>query len=397
VIVREIHAANYRSLRSIRFPTERLTVFVGANGVGKTNLYRSLQLLQASAAGTLSHELATEGGMESAAWTGKRRVGEPMRITLQAGFGEPAGKVDIAYSYRIAIGFAGTGAPDAFPLEPQIREEVLLNPPGVFPLESQVKEEGVLFHHRSRATKLLERRGPSLLARDTDDRRIELRRDLLPSETALGAFDEPQRFPEIHDLKRTMLDWRFYHSLRTDADAPLRRPSLAVASPTMASDGSNLAAVFATLLYIRGDTADLDTAISDAFPGASLEMPLPGRVATFGMVFPDHPKRVFQAPELSDGTLRYLALAGALLALRLPAFIALNEPESSLHPDLLEPLARLIVKASERTQIWLVTHSERLAAALAKHGGIEPRAVIKKDGETWIEGLKSFGRFEDDD
>ncbi len=70
---------------------------------------------------------------------------------------------------------------------------------------------------------------------------------------------------------------------------------------------------------------------------------------------------------------------------------------SSLHPDLLEPLARLIAKASERTQIWLVTHSERLAAALAKYGNVRPRTVIKKDGETWIEGLKQIGRFEDED
>jgi len=101
-------------------------------------------------------------------------------------------------------------------------------------------------------------------------------------------------------------------------------------------------------------------------------------------------------PGASDGTLRYLALAGALLSLRLPSFIALNEPESSLHPDLLEPLARLIARAAERTQIWLVTHSERLAAALAKHGGVAPRTVIKKDGETWIEGLKLIGRFDDE-
>jgi len=62
---------------------------------------------------------------------------------------------------------------------------------------------------------------------------------------------------------------------------------------------------------------------------------------------------------------------------RLPAFIALNEPEASLHPDLLEPLARLIVHASERTQIWLVTHSERLAAAIASHGAITPLSVVK--------------------
>ena len=165
----------------------------------------------------------------------------------------------------------------------------------------------------------------------------------------------------------------------------------------MASDGSNLAAVFATLVHIRNDTVDLNRAIDDAFPGAALSVPLPEREASFGMVLPDHPQRVFQAAELSDGTLRYLSLAGALLALRLPAFVALNEPESSLHPDLLELLARLIVKAAERTQIWLVTHSERLAAALAKHGHVQPRAVIKKEGETWIEGLKQVGCFADDE
>jgi predicted ATPase len=114
------------------------------------------------------------------------------------------------------------------------------------------------------------------------------------------------------------------------------------------------------------------------------------------MVFPDYPKRVFEAAELSDGTLRFLALAGALMAYRPPAFIALNEPESSLHPDLLDPLARMIVAASERTQVWLVTHSERLAGAIARFGGPAPRTVVKRDGATWIEGLKLFGDFEDE-
>jgi predicted ATPase len=144
-------------------------------------------------------------------------------------------------------------------------------------------------------------------------------------------------------------------------------------------------------------TIDLDRAIEDAFPGARLDVPLPEQEASFGMAFSEHPRRIFDARELSDGTLRYLALAGALLSLRLPSFVALNEPESSLHPDLLEPLARLIARAAERTQIWLVTHSERLAEALAKHGGVQPRTVIKKDGETWIDGLKQIGRFEDED
>jgi len=166
-----------------------------------------------------------------------------------------------------------------------------------------------------------------------------------------------------------------------------------VTSATLSSDGGNLAAVFATLTYIREDTVDLDQTIDDAFPGATLEVPPPGRFASFGMRFPDQPKRIFEAAELSDGTLRYLGLVGALLAYRLPAFIALNEPEASLHPDLLEPLARLIVRASERTQIWLVTHSERLAAAIASSGAVEPLTVIKRNGATWIDGLNFAGAF----
>lgn len=379
MIVQEVHAANYRSLRSIRFPIGRLTVFVGANGVGKTNLYRVLQLLQAAAAGALSRELAVEGGMESAHWAGQRRVGELARITLSAAFAADEAAPNLAYSYEVTVGVPSPCGPGAFSLEPQIKEEALR------------------FHHRGRSPKLLERKGPAAMARDTDEKRIEISRKLLLSETALGAFDEPQRFPEVHAIRRAMLDWRFYHSLRTDTDSVLRRPCLAVTSPTLASDGSNLAAVFATLVHIRRDSVDLDAAIADAFPGAFLSVPSPGREASFGMVLPDHPKRVFQAAELSDGTLRYLALAGALLALRLPAFMAFNEPESSLHPDLLEPLARLIVKASERTQVWLVTHSERLAAALAKYGKVQPRAVIKKEGATWIDGLKTIGGFADDD
>ncbi len=194
-----------------------------------------------------------------------------------------------------------------------------------------------------------------------------------------------------------MLDGRFYHDVRTDAASPLRQPALAVASPTLASDGANLAAVFATLVHIREDTEELDRVVDDAFPGALLKVPPPQRNATFGMIFPDYPKRVFEASELSDGTLRYLALAGALLAYRLPAFIVLNEPETSLHPDLLDPLARLIAGAASRAQIWLVTHSEPLAEALARHGGITPRKVVKHQGATRIEGLTIAGQLREEE
>jgi len=57
----------------------------------------------------------------------------------------------------------------------------------------------------------------------------------------------------------------------------------------------------------------------------------------------------------------------------------------------------LIARAAERTQIWLVTHSQVLADAIARHGGMKPRIVIKRQGETWIEGLRLGGDFADEE
>jgi predicted ATPase len=390
--IREVGISGYRSLRAIRFPTGRLTVFVGTNGVGKSNLYRALQLLQAAAAGTLSRELASEGGMQSALWAGKRTVNTPVRIKLSV---ELTGSADgaeqtsfdynedesTAYSYQIDVGLPIPGA-------------------AAFALEPQVKEETLVFHGGPRPFTVLQRKGPHATAIDDQGRKHTLGATLLASETALSAVRDPSRFADIDIVRRVMLDWRFYHDFRSDRDSPLRQQCLAITTPTLASDGSDLAAVFATLAIIRGDAHELYQAIDDAFPGTRLDINTNGGAASFGLTQPDYPKRVFQANELSDGTLRYLALAGALLGYRLPAFIALNEPEASLHPDLLEPLARLIVRAAERTQVWVVTHSERLANAFKSVADIESRTVIKRKGETWIDGLKlggSFAQDEDDD
>ena len=74
--------------------------------------------------------------------------------------------------------------------------------------------------------------------------------------------------------------------------------------------------------------------------------------------------RALSAAELSDGTLRYLLWVAALLTPRPTPLMVLNEPETSLHPDLLPALARLIIRAAESTKIWVVSHASRLIAAL---------------------------------
>jgi predicted ATPase len=378
--VRRFEARGFRSLKRLAYPMSQLDVLVGPNGVGKTNLYRALELLQAAAANTLARDLTREGGLQSAMWAGPRKLSDPARVRLSVDLEAAGGRrTPATFRYEVEIGFPPPEASAAFQAEPQIKLETL----------SLVAD--------ARTVRLVDRKGPSVMARTEGGRPEEIAIDLLDSETILGRLDEPSRHPELDAFRRTLLQWRFYHGLRTDPGSPLRRPCPAVATPTLASDGSDLAAVFATLRHIRQDTDDLDEVVEEAFPGAQLIVPFPEQTASFGMLFPEIPKRVFEANELSDGTLRFLSLAGVLLAYRLPPFIALNEPEASLHPDLMEPLAKLIARASERSQVWLVTHSTRLADAVAAQSVGKVRTVVKRGGATEIEGLKLWGAFADDE
>jgi predicted ATPase len=66
--------------------------------------------------------------------------------------------------------------------------------------------------------------------------------------------------------------------------------------------------------------------------------------------------------------------------------MVLNEPETSLHPDLLPALARLIVRASEQTQIWVVSHAAPLIAELKKHRACHSVELERCLGQTQIKG-----------
>lgn len=362
-----ISIEGYRSVKKIHFPIGALTVFVGQNGTGKTNLYRAVELLHYASVGTITHAVAEEGGVQSALWAGVRAKNKPVRLILKAELGD--------YSYKIEIGLP-TPYQAALPLEPLVKNEEL-----------------TLRHDSSHVT-LMKREGPAAWLRTLNGKRQTYDGVLLPSETALGTFNDAAQYPEVDDVRRMLQDWRFYHAFRTDKAAPVRRPCLALTTPALSSDGHDLAAVLATLYHIREETPEVDEAISDAFPGAKLHSSVDQGHCTFAMQFPDTP-RPFEAHELSDGTIAYLCLLAALLSYRPPKFIALNEPEVSLHPDLVAPLARLIARASERSQIWVVTHSEALAVTLSEETLIVPRTVFKKDGATWLKGLKLIGEFSD--
>lgn len=380
-----LSAAGYRSLQSIRLDMRQLAVFVGENGVGKSNLYRAMQMIKAAAEGTLSYEIAREGGMQSALWTGKRKPG-PVRMVFSASFDDDEEAIRTGHAVR--TGFA-----------PTYSIEIGLRPPVAagFAFEPQIKEENLTINSGRRPVEMMGRKGPAVFARDDSGRRIEHPVRLLDSETALAALGNAGRYPEIGDLRATILGWRFYHGFRTDRDSPVRQPALAITAPMLDEDGRNLAAVFATLVHIRGDTVDLDHCIASALGGAVLDVPVPGETATFGLRLPEFPQRIFRPEELSDGQIRFLALAGALLSYRLPRLIALNEPETSLHPSMLPALAEMIANAAERTQVWVVTHSRILADEIEARTGARALTVVRDHGATVIKGMRLSGSYADDD
>jgi predicted ATPase len=96
--------------------------------------------------------------------------------------------------------------------------------------------------------------------------------------------------------------------------------------------------------------------------------------------------RPLTAAELSDGTLRYLLWVAALLSPRPAELTVLNEPEASLHPELLPALAALIARASEVSQILVVTHAAALVNALQDQAEPALLQLAKQDGQTVVEG-----------
>lgn len=372
--LRTMSAANYRSLRSIRMDLGSVNLFVGANGAGKSNLYRALQLIKAAADGRLSHLIAEEGGIYSAFWSGGTRRHEKARIGLSAEIVDE--KTGIVYGYRIETGFKQA------------------EPSAGFPHEAQIKAEELTVDTGRRPVVTMRRKGAHIAARSESGRMEDYPEQALTSETALFMLGDAGRYPEISTLRHIIGQWRFYHGFRSDAGSPLRLPCLPITAPMLDEDGANIAAVFATIAHTRQDTIDLDRAVYDAFSGAALSVPLPEDYAGFGLVLPEFPKRVFQPRELSDGQIRFLALAAALLSYRRPPFIALNEPEASLHPDMLPALAGMIANASADSQIWVVTHSQALADAISERCGVRSKTVIRRDGATWIEGMTLTGRMD---
>ncbi|AZS43411.1 AAA family ATPase [Microbacterium oleivorans] len=341
-MLRTLAVSGYRSLRDVVLPLGELTVVTGPNGSGKSNLYRALRLLASAATGDLVGAVAREGGLPSLLWAGPEEGGDQGTvrrnpIAVQLGFSSDE------LGYLVDLGIPQIAQDSVFARDPEIKREQVFAGPFAKP-----------------ATLLIDRLRSQTRIRD--GAWVSLEQKLAPFESIITDLAEGDTAPELLGLRRIMNGWRFYDHFRVDADAPARRPQVGTRSPLLAHDGSNLAAVWATVVD-AGFGPQLDRAVDEAFPGSRVTVEASDGVLRLAVRQPGL-LRPLDAAELSDGTLRYLLLCAALLPARPAPLTVLNEPESSLHTSLLGPLANLVRAASEQTQVILVSHAAGLVDAI---------------------------------
>ena len=363
--MKEIHVAGYRSVRDLRMALQPINVLTGPNGCGKSNLYNSLVLIARAAQGQFARAVAEEGGTPSVLWAGGERVRyqrkrPPKRVVV--GFEAE----DFAYELHAGL--------------PSANEHALGT---MFRLDPRVKEEYLWALDRKRRVVMMKRDEPSAWLRNANGSMVTYPFQISKHESVLSQIIDPHLYPEICALRDQILSWRFYHHFRTDTESLLRQPQIGVQTTVLNHDGSDLAAALRTIEEI-GDDGLLKEAIAEAFSGASLLIEANETLFSLKLQVPGL-MRPLHAREFSDGQLRFLCLCAVLLSPRPPSLMALNEPETSLHPDLVNALARLIVQASKNTQLWITTHSQTLAQRIEEHSGLPRVRLCMQQGETRVE------------
>lgn len=376
-MIKTLAISNYRSLLNLVIPFGNLNVITGDNASGKSNLYKALRLLSETAQGSVINSLAREGGLNSTFWAGPENLTKRMQtgqVEIQGGPKQKASRLRLGFSgddfgYAISLGLPPPGnlGPTAFAFDPEIKRECIWAGSAYRPSSLLVDRSGAVI-------KVRKQRSWDVISQHTS-----------LFESLFTQAIDPSTAPEIVTLKEEIKNWRFYDHFRSDSEAPARLPQLGTRTPVLHHDGRDLAAALQTIIEI-GDRNALDDAISDAFPGASLSISIQEDGRFNLSLHQEGLLRPLSGSELSDGTLRYLLWVAALMTPRPPPLMVLNEPETSLHPDLLPALARLIIRAATTTQVWVISHANRLINTLESASECNSLHLDKSLGQTQLLG-----------
>jgi predicted ATPase len=190
------------------------------------------------------------------------------------------------------------------------------------------------------------------------------------------------------DIYRAIETWRVYHFHDTSSNAPLRSTSPLTEMESLAADGANLAAF---LFYLQERHPDAFTAIVDV---GRMVAPFLGTLVLRPDARNENVIRLrwrhvgddtlFDVNDLSDGTLRFVALAALLMQPAPPSTIVLDEPELGLHPAAITQLAAVMHQVAPDVQIIAATQSPTFANQFAWHNFV---VVDRAEGESSLRRL----------
>jgi len=356
-----------------------LNVLIGPNGSGKSNVLRAIDLLAGSAQGRLGKMVQSAGGIEPILWDGQE---DDFALRLECSpleDGYNAARETLTYD--LCLQRVGRGGDFA------VGFEQLAN-----------------FHRvrqgqKDQPFKFLERRGVRSKVFDEQERALVPPEEDIPTqETVLSLAKGPFTQNKILSQFRTQLaGFSVYHDFHTNRDAIIRQPTVTRHETRVDADGQNLVSVLHTLYTGDRDFKnEVNDAMSAAFgsdfeelvfpPAADQRIQLRLRWKSL--------RREQSSADLSDGTLRFLFLLTVLASPDPAPVIAIDEPETGLHPSMLPIVAEYAVQASRKAQVFLTTHSPQFLDAFTD---TKPRTTVVQriDGETRLHALdeEKLGRW----
>jgi predicted ATPase len=352
--IEKLEVKGFRSLRDVRWEPGKLNVLIGPNGSGKSNLLDACALLKEAAQGKLSDGIVRRGGMSSLLWDQQE---QPLSWHLEA--------TQLAYS--LALLHIGTTS------NFKISSEYLF-----------VQGEPGQFLHRDT---------DSAFFLDNQGDMIDYPDSISESQTLLSQVAGPLGNLSARNFQQSLERWLIYQDLRVDRKSPIRQASVARFEKRVDADGQNLIPVLHTLYSESRDFKNtVDSALLAAFGKDYEELSFPPAAdqrVQLRLLWRSL-KSGQPAANLSDGTLRFLLLV-AILANPDPGdLIAIDEPETGLHPSMFPILAELAAEAAERTQVVFTTHSPQFLDAFSD---TPPTTTVAE----WVDGETRLSTIDGDD
>jgi predicted ATPase len=329
---------------------DRLNVLIGPNASGKSNLLEALALLRGSTVG-LNGAIREGGGIAEYLWKGGSA---PEPATIQGLVYWPNATDPAWIGYRLEMQQSGTRF--------ELRNEVIT----VASCE-QPSTESIVYWYRDPVGQsfLHSRHSINGSSGEGDSSWVSRPNDIKPDQSILSQRRDPDLYPELTYLGDFFRGIELFQEFNFGRHSPARLPQ-ATDLPTefLLPDARNLG----LMLHELGQTsAQRDELVEylRRFYGRARSISTRIHGGTLQLYVEEDGGRLIPATRLSEGTLRYLSLLAILLHPNPPPVIGIEEPELGLHPDILPTIAELLRKASERTQLFVTTHSDTLVSALS--------------------------------